>query len=99
MCLILTIAAAVIFAALYIHTARSGRKNRAVFTTMLMFASAALMWCVDGIASVLEGEAFFDISREDTVLGIIIVSTGFLVFALLSVLELKKKKTAADAAQ
>ena len=42
-----------------------------------MFWGAALMWSVDGIASVIEGEPFFDISRSDTILGFIILGTAF----------------------
>ena len=80
MCELMTIAAAVVFTVLYF----TRFKTRAVFTTMLMFWGAALMWSVDCIANKLDGEELFDISREDTVLGFIILGAGLLVFGALS---------------
>lgn len=47
------------------------------------------MWCVDGIASVVGGDAFFDFSAEDAVLGAIILALGFAIFAVLFLLEKK----------
>ena len=81
MCELMTIAAAVLFTALYFtrfHT-------RAVFATMMMFWGAALMWSVDCVHSLMEGDGLFDLSREDAVLGAIILAAGFAVFAVLSV--------------
>ena len=80
MCELMTIAAAVVFTVLYF----TRFKTRAVFTTMLMFWGAALMWSVDCVANKMDGEELFDISREDTVLGFIILGAGLLVFAVLS---------------
>ena len=80
MCELMTIAAAVIFTVLYftrMHT-------RAAFTAMLMFWGAALMWSVDCVHSYMEGEGLFDMSREDAVLGAIILASGLAVFAVLS---------------
>jgi hypothetical protein len=48
------------------------------------------MWSVDGVASVLDGEPFFDINREDTVLGAIIILCGLAVFAVLAVFEKRR---------
>ena len=80
MCEIMTIVAALAFTALYF----CGRRSKAVFTTMLMFWGAALMWSVDCVGNAMEGEAFFDISREDTVLGVIILAAGLVVFGALT---------------
>ena len=80
MCEIMTIVAALAFTALYF----CGRGSKAVFTTMLMFWGAALMWSVDCVGNAMEGEAFFDISREDTVLGFIILAAGLAVFGALT---------------
>ena len=80
MCEIMTIVAALAFTAIYFFVKRSP----AVFTTMLMFWGAALMWSVDCVANRMDGEALFDISREDTILGFIILGAGLLVFAGLS---------------
>ena len=85
MCELMTIAAALVFTALFIAGKRSGRPGKAVFTTMLMFWGAALMWSVDCIANKMDGEALFDISREDTVLGFIIIGAGLLVYAALAI--------------
>lgn len=86
MCLIMTMIAAVVFTALW-----AKMRKQSLLTTMLMFWAAALMWSVDGVASVLDGEPFFDISREDTVLGAIIVLCGVAVFAVLAVFERRRE--------
>jgi uncharacterized membrane protein len=81
MCELMTIAAAAVFTILYF----AGRRSRAVFATMMMFWGAALMWSVDCVHSLMDGEGLFDLSREDAVLGTIILAAGFAVFAVLSV--------------
>ena len=86
MCEIMTIVAALVFTALYFVGRRRGCPNQAVFTTMLMFWGAALMWGVDCVAEMMAGEPLFDISREDTILGFIILGAGLLVFAALSLI-------------
>ena len=86
MCEIMTILAALAFTAIYFSGKRKGRPNKAVFTTMLMFWGAALMWGVDCVAEKMDGEALFDISREDTILGFIILGAGLLVFGVLSLI-------------
>ena len=83
MCELMTIAAALVFTALYFL----GKKSPAVFTTMLMFWGAALMWSVDCVFEAVDGEGLFDISREDTILGFIILAAGLLVFGALSLKE------------
>ena len=82
MCEIMTILAALAFTAIYFF----GKRSQAVFTTLLMFWGAALMWGVDCVAEMMAGEPLFDISREDTVLGFIILGAGLLVFAALSLI-------------
>ena len=82
MCEIMTILAALAFTAIYFF----GKRSQAVFTTMLMFWGAALMWGVDCVAEMMAGEPLFDISHEDTVLGFIILGAGLLVFAALSLI-------------
>ena len=81
MCELMTIGAAVLFTALYFTRFRT----RAVFATMMMFWGAALMWSVDCVHSLMDGEGLFDLSREDAVLGAIILAAGFAGFAVLSV--------------
>ena len=84
MCEIMTIVAALAFTAIYFVGKRKGNSNKAVFTTMLMFWGAALMWGVDCVAEKMAGEALFDMSREGTILGFIILGAGLLVFGALS---------------
>lgn len=86
MCLIMTIIAAVVFTALW-----AKMRKQSLLTTTLMFWATALMWSVDGVASVLDGEPFFDISREDTVLGAIIILFGLAIFAVLAVFERRRE--------
>ena len=84
MCELMTIGAAIAFTVAFFAAKRRGAPTGALFTTMLMFWGAALMWSVDCIANKLDGEELFDISREDTVLGFIILGAGLLVFGALS---------------
>ena len=84
MCELMTIAAALAFTAAYFVGRREGRPSSAVFTTMLMFWGAALMWSVDCVANRMEGEPLLDMSREDAILGGIVVVAGLLVFGALS---------------
>lgn len=81
MCEILTIAAALLCTTLYFGV----RKTPALLTTMLMFWGAALMWSVDCIRSAMEGEPFFDLSRDDTLLGCVVLAAGFAVWAALAI--------------
>lgn len=83
MCEILTILAALAFTAFYFVGRHRGKPRAAVWTTMLMFWGAALMWAVDCTANALAGEPFFDVSREDTVLGVIILAAGLCVYGVL----------------
>ncbi len=80
MCELMTIGAAVLFTVLYFTRFRT----RAVFATMLMFWGAALMWSVDCVHSYMEDDGLLDMSREDAVLGAIILASGLAVFAVLS---------------
>ena len=81
----MTILAALAFTALYIVGKRTGKPSSAVFTTMLMFWGAALMWSVDCVANKLDGEPLLDLSREDATLGFIILGAGLLVYAALAI--------------
>ena len=83
MCELMTIAAALAFTAAYFF----GKRSRAVFTAMLMFWGAALMWGVDCVANRMEGEPLLDPSREDAVLGGIILVAGLLVYGVLAAFE------------
>ncbi len=76
MCEIITIIAAVFCTAVFIVQKNNGKTDRGVFLGMLMFWGASLMWLIDCIFSAAGEEGFFDISMEDTILGIIILAAG-----------------------
>ena len=94
MCELMTIAAAVAFTVWHFAAKKAGRPDGAVFTTMLMFWGAALMWSVDCVADAMEGEPLFDLSAHDAVLGAIILAAGLAIFGVLS---LSRKFHAASA--
>ena len=93
------IAAAILFTALGARARRAGRPARALGTTALVFWGAALMWSVDCVHGFLfpeEGEApqLFDLSREDAILGGIVLVAGLIVFAVLANFESECKAEA-----
>ncbi|MBO4618918.1 MAG: hypothetical protein J5654_02295 [Victivallales bacterium] len=94
MCELMTIAAAVIFTVLYFRF-RSGTHARSLFNTMMMFWGAALMWSVDCVFSLMEGEGLFDISGKDTLLGGIILVCGLVFFAVSALVERKHSQAGA----
>ena len=83
MCELMTIAAAVVFTAVYFK----GFRTKPVFAAMLMFWGAALMWSVDCVHSAMEGEGLFDMSMEDALLGCIVLAAGLAVFGVMSFLQ------------
>ena len=87
MCEIMTILAALVFTALYFMGKKRGRPSKSLFTAMLMFWGAALMWSVDCVANKMEGEPLFDLSKEDTLLGFIILAAGLAVYGVLALKE------------
>ena len=103
MCLIITVFMAAVFSALFIVSKKTGSTEKSngfdlrkfrqpLFTTMLAFWAAAIMWSVDGIANVAGGEPFFDLSKEDALLGVIIALCGLALFAVLSLRNTKNQK-------
>lgn len=86
MCEIMTIIAAVICTAVFFVQRKNGKKERSVVLGMFMFWGASLMWLIDCIFSAAGGEGFFDISMEDTILGIIILAAGFAVMNVTKIL-------------
>ena len=91
MCELMTIAAAVVFTAVYFRF-REGAVAKSLFNTMMMFWGAALMWSVDCVVSLLEGEGLFDLSREDAILGGIVLASGALFFAVSAWRELRQHR-------
>ncbi len=105
MCLLITVAVAIVFSVLFFVSKRNaGTENpngsalrkfsQSLFTTMLAFWAAAIMWSVDGIANVAGGEPFLDLSKEDALLGVIVALCGIVLFAVLALRNIKNHKEA-----
>lgn len=103
MCHLIAVAAAIVFSVLFFvskkndgaenpKTSRLRKFTKPLFTTALAFWAAAIMWSVDGIANVLGGEPFLEISKEDSVLGVIVSLCGAALFAVLALRNLKNHK-------
>ena len=95
MCELMTIAAALVFTALWLSARRASRPSGALGTTALMFWGAALMWAVDCVRSAMEGEGLLDLSREDAVLGVLILAAGVAVYVFLAFRERRRTARAA----
>lgn len=74
MCLILTLLAAAVATAVW-HRSAVKEPLRLGFLS-LMYWGAALMWTVDGIFSIAEGEPFFTMTMDDALLGVLVVFCG-----------------------
>lgn len=89
MCLILTLIAALISSVLWYKKDRGNAYK--IGTLALMFWGAGLMWLVDSVFAVFEGEAFFDLSADDTKLGALIIVCGVAMWAFLLAISRSKK--------
>lgn len=79
MCLLITAFAAVCVGLFWCFKDRDNARKSGILA--LMYAGAALMWFVDcSIATFVEGEAFLDLSVDDTMLGTLIVVSGFVAY-------------------
>ncbi len=83
MCLIMSFVSAAIFFAIWQIKKSRSLNSKNELTTALAFGAASLMWCVDGFSSLIGGESFFDFSREDFILGVIIVACGLALYGVL----------------
>lgn len=85
MTLVITLlSAAIATIAWYAFGAESNMK---IGVLALMYWGAALMWVVDGIACLIEGEAFIEIvdaaaMLDDAVLGCVVVIAGLIAWAI-----------------
>lgn len=85
MTLVITLLAAAV--ATVIWYALGQKSNMKVGTLALMYWGASLMWMVDGIACLVEGEAFIEIADtaamlDDAVLGLVVVVAGLVAWAI-----------------
>lgn len=90
MCLILTFIAAIISTALYFLCPKFSNRFSLEYLT-LMYWGASLMWSVDGFFRLIEGEAFFDLSMNDTLLGLLIIVCGLFFVAVRGKIHKKAK--------
>lgn len=81
MCLILTLIAALVSSALWYKKDKSNAYK--LGTLALMFWGASLMWLVDSVFAAFAGEAFFDISADDTKLGLLIIACGVAMWLII----------------
>jgi hypothetical protein len=64
-----------------------GRRHR-LGALALMYAGAALMWSVDGVAALVAGESFIELAdaavvADDSLLGLTVLALGLVVWAAL----------------
>ena len=86
MTLIITAIAAIVTVGAWYAT-RSEHADLRLGVLALMYTGAALMWCVDGIASVIEGGAFVEFAdaaqmADDAKLGALIVVCGLVIWGV-----------------
>ena len=70
---------------------KDGSNRMQTGTLSLMYWGASLMWLVDAVFAVIGGEAFFDISADDAVLGMIIVMFGLIAWIVMLLIADPKK--------
>ena len=85
MTLVITFLAAAIATALWY--AKAPNTDMRLGTLALIYWGAALMWCVDGINCLIEGEGFIEITDtaamlDDAVLGLVVVAVGLAAWAI-----------------
>lgn len=87
MCELITIAAAILATLLFRSAKRAGRPCGALWTTALALWGAAIMWSVDCVHSLMEGEGLLDLSANDAALGGVIVVAAAALYAVLRIRE------------
>lgn len=85
MTLVITLLAAAI--ATVVWYAVGSKSLMKIGVLALMYWGAALMWVVDGIACLVEGEAFIEIADsaamfDDAMLGFLVVTAGLVAWAV-----------------
>jgi hypothetical protein len=84
MTLLITLAAAIVAGAIRFSKPDFATRNKIGFLA-LMYFGASLMWSIDGVASLVEGEAFIELSdraamADDAKLGLSVVALGLVVW-------------------
>jgi hypothetical protein len=89
MCLIITAFAAVVTTIVWYFKAND--KTIKLGVLALMYWGATIMWLVDAIYCVAEGEPFFDLSADDALLGLVIVLCGLVAWVVILLCSDPKK--------
>jgi hypothetical protein len=82
-CLLITLAAALVVSLVWYGQGRGGKSRLATLTLALMYWGAALMWMVDGFFRFAKGEPVLDLSRDDALLGLLVVAAGLVMYPIL----------------
>lgn len=99
MTLVLTAIAALVVAVTYFKNPAEAREYH-LGALALMYLGAALMWCVDGFASLAEGGSFIELSDasamvDDALLGVVVVVVGAVAWGILNYVSKRRSASAA----
>lgn len=99
MTLILTAIAAIVTTVLYLRDKAAGAAKR-LPQLACAYWGASLMWCVDGFASMAEGESFVELAdtaamADDALLGVLVVAIGVAFWAAYNAVAKKRVPAAA----
>ncbi|MDR3072631.1 MAG: hypothetical protein LBU41_03985 [Clostridiales Family XIII bacterium] len=91
MTLIITLVAAIAMFCFRFARPEFARKN-AIGVLALMYFGASVMWIVDGVANLIEGEAFVELKdatilRDDAILGGCVVALGLVAWLCLLMIK------------
>ncbi len=89
MCLMLTCLAAVVTSILWYF--KDAKNSYKLGTLALMYWGASLMWLVDCVFALMDGEAFLDLSFDDTLLGGLIVLCGVVAWFVILIYKDTKR--------
>ena len=94
MCEILTVIAACISTTLFFILKAKFQKTWCTGKLALAYWGASLMWLVDCIVNVIDGLPFFDMSREDALLGLAVIGCGIVLWGIFFAIEkIRSRKT------
>ena len=84
MTLIITAVAAVVSAIVYLRDPVAARAKQ-LGVLVLAYVGASLMWCIDGVACLAEGEPFVELAdsaamADDALLGVCVVALGLVAW-------------------
>lgn len=85
MCLIITVLAAFITTIIWYFY--MPQREYLLGRLALMYWGAVIMWCVDGLFRMVEGEAFLDVSLNDAILGVVIVLCGIVAWIVMRIVK------------